>query len=384
MLAKIRPGTFVSEFQTTTRLRSLLLTIIIILWHIPVILGQQVWPGDINNNGIVNNIDVLYWAVAKDATGSGRSAPTAGWIGQDLPEVLWNQNFPGGLNFAYADCDGDGDVDDDDKAVIEANFGEVHDIVTPDEFLTGNPETDPVLLLSSGTTTIPPGGLLEADLQLGDETDTIADFYGIAFTLAYDPDAVATQGNSIQLDILPDTWMNGMGDDKVIKFLHKDPDGTGFIYVAIVRKNHQPASGFGGIGTFSIVMEDIVVGYAGSIGVTDIKMIDLNLAEMPVADSDLDFQIDTTITATDQPVRKRGIKLYPNPATGPEVVVETEHPEEKIRRIQLYDATGQLLQDYSAGSRENRCRLAVSQYPQGIYTFKIYTDKHLYVRSFFK
>lgn len=156
MLAKIRPGTFVSEFQTTTRLRSLLLTIIIILWHIPVILGQQVWPGDINNNGIVNNIDVLYWAVAKDATGSGRSAPTAGWIGQDLPEVLWNQNFPGGLNFAYADCDGDGDVDDDDKAVIEANFGEVHDIVTPDEFLTGNPETDPVLLLSSGTTTIPP------------------------------------------------------------------------------------------------------------------------------------------------------------------------------------------------------------------------------------
>jgi hypothetical protein len=48
-------------------LRYIISILVIILWTLPSASGQQVWPGDINNNGIVNNVDVLFWAVANDA-----------------------------------------------------------------------------------------------------------------------------------------------------------------------------------------------------------------------------------------------------------------------------------------------------------------------------
>jgi hypothetical protein len=62
---------FVTEIKTQRTLRYIISILVIILWTLPSASGQQVWPGDINNNGIVNNVDVLYWAVANDARGPG-------------------------------------------------------------------------------------------------------------------------------------------------------------------------------------------------------------------------------------------------------------------------------------------------------------------------
>lgn len=375
-------GIFVSELQTTVPLRNLILTTIIILWTIPNVLAQQVWPGDINNNGIVNNIDVLYWAVAKDATGEARVSPTTNWEGQDLPVTLWDQNFPEGLNYAYADCDGDGDVDDDDKTVIESNFGEVHGTVVPDEYATGDPGSDPILQLTSGTAVVPPEGTLEVDLSLGIETDSITSFYGIAFTVVYDPEAVGNQGNDFRLDILEDTWLNGNGDDKVIQFIDNDRD-NGVAQIAIVRKNQVPVSGFGQIGTFNIVMEDIVLGFS-NVTTSDIRMVDLELTNAPIAPSEIEFSIDTTLTPTIERIRLKGIKLYPNPASGPEITVEVKNQEENIRRIQLFDTNGRLLMNRSFSSGGGKQQLPVGEHKNGIYTLKIYTDKHIYVQSFFR
>lgn len=346
-----------------------------------MILGQQVWPGDINNNGIVNNIDVLYWAVAKDATGDGRVSPTSDWVGQDLPATLWDQSFPNGLNYAFADCDGDGDVDDDDKTIIENNFGRMHGTLIPDDYATGDPASDPVLALSNPNSVVPSGSTLEAGLSLGTASDSISNFYGIAFTVNYDPDVVKNQGNAFQLDILEDTWMNGMGDDKVITFINNDRD-AGVAEIAIVRKNQQMVSGFGEVGTFSIVMEDIVVGLT-NINTTDIKMIDLAVTDTPIAASDIQFSIDST-TATIRPIARSGIKLYPNPVLGSEVSLELEDKAEGIRQLHLFDVNGRLLSQWKFNERLNKQNIDLKGLPKGIYNFKIITDKRVYIRSFFK
>ncbi|MBX2874059.1 MAG: T9SS type A sorting domain-containing protein [Saprospiraceae bacterium] len=346
-----------------------------------MILGQQVWPGDINNNGIVNNIDVLYWAVAKDATGDGRVSPTSSWVGQDLPATPWDQSFPNGLNYAYADCDGDGDVDDDDKAIIEDNFGLMHGEVVPDDYTIGDPASDPTLALSNPNAVVPSGGTLEAGLSLGTATDSISNFYGIAFTVVYDPDVVGNQGNDFQLDIFEDTWMNGMGDDKVIKFIQNDRD-AGVAEIAIVRKNQQMVSGFGEIGTFSIVMEDIVVGLT-KINTTDIKMIDLAVTDTPIAISDIEFSIDS-ITATVRPIAGSGIKVYPNPVLGSQVSLELEDSTEGIRQLQLFDANGRLISRWKFEQRLSKQIVDLRELPTGIYNFKIITDKRVYIQSFFK
>lgn len=87
--------------------------------------------------------------------------------------------------------------------------------------------------------------------------------------------------------------MNGMGDDKVIKFIKNDCD-VGVVEIVIVRKNQQMVSGFGDIGIFLIVMEDIVVGLI-NINIMDIKMIDLVVIDIFIVVFDIQFLIDLII-----------------------------------------------------------------------------------------
>ena len=87
--------------------------------------GPGVFPGDANNDGIVNEVDVLplgvYWMTA----GHEREGddPT-GWFIQ--PAHSWDE-----LAATYADCNGDGEVNDGDLGVIESNWGLTHSMGGP-------------------------------------------------------------------------------------------------------------------------------------------------------------------------------------------------------------------------------------------------------------
>lgn len=376
------PGIFVSSLQTKAPLRKLIITTIIILCQFPAAVGQQVWPGDVNNNGIVNNVDVLYWAVAKEATGAPRLIRVVDWVVQLLPTVLWDQSFPNGVNYAYADCDGDGDVDDDDKEVIESNYGKVHGEVMEDEYAVGMPATDPVLALSSDTPVVMPGGTFLPGLALGSSERPVDDFYGIAFTVTYDPDVVGDKNNDLQLEVAEGTWMNGQGDDKVITFVDNDPE-LGVAQYTITRKNGESVSGFGNIGTYSIVIEEIFTGKA-VISTSDIQMVDEELNQYPVVPSELEFRVDSTLSRTIRPIQHSGIKVFPNPLIGNEITIELEAEQEGIRIIQLFDINGRLLTQHSPRDRPSRYRVPLEEYPKGTYTFKVVTGNRLYVKSFIK
>lgn len=382
LLRSILASIFVSELQTTVPLRNIISLTIIILWQCTTTFGQQVWPGDINNNGIVNNIDVLYWAVANGATGEARPNATTDYVEQELPATLWDQNFPEGLNYAYADCNGDGVVNDEDRAVIEANYGQEHGTLVEDTYATGTPVTDPILLLSSENTTVAPNGTLEANLELGAETNSIDRFYGIAFTVVYDPDFVRNIGNPITLDISDDSWISGQGNDQVIQFFKNDPD-NGIAEFAVVRKNGDERMGFGDIGTVSIVMEDIVLGFS-TINITDIKTIDLELQDFPVAPSALAYTIDAKVTPTKEIISTSGINLYPNPATGNQVTLELADQQERIRHLQLFDVSGRRLIDRKINQESKQEQINIGNYPSGIYLVKIFSDQHVYVRKFIR
>lgn len=68
-----------------------------------------IWPGDVNDNGAVNGIDMLHWSYAYGRSGSKRPNATSDWAAQLMGEV-WQDTFPNNRNFAYADADGDGRV----------------------------------------------------------------------------------------------------------------------------------------------------------------------------------------------------------------------------------------------------------------------------------
>jgi len=84
------------------------------------IAGLLVWPGDANNNGVVNIFDInsvvaIHW----NKTGPIRPNASTQWIGQPCPP--WNPP-----EATYADCNGSGKVDIFDINSVIINFGKTH------------------------------------------------------------------------------------------------------------------------------------------------------------------------------------------------------------------------------------------------------------------
>ena len=91
-------------------IRFLFVIVLVFASFFSPLVGQEVWPGDINNNGTVNNVDLLYWGIAQGSAGLPRDEEGTDWGAYSIDD-LWGQTFSNGLDYAYADCDGNGFVE---------------------------------------------------------------------------------------------------------------------------------------------------------------------------------------------------------------------------------------------------------------------------------
>jgi hypothetical protein len=79
-----------------------------------------VYPGDCDNNGVVNGIDVLPIGRFWHFTGESRDSVSIVWEPQNA--TPWQSN----LAATYADCNGDGIVDEQDVLAIGTNWHKTH------------------------------------------------------------------------------------------------------------------------------------------------------------------------------------------------------------------------------------------------------------------
>jgi len=83
-----------------------------------------VWPGDFDSNGIVDEVDALFWGLADGFTGPPRDVINTEWERQYAPND-WLQNISN-VNSKHQDANGDGIVNSNDVNVITSNFGKQH------------------------------------------------------------------------------------------------------------------------------------------------------------------------------------------------------------------------------------------------------------------
>jgi len=242
-----------------------------------------VWPGDVNDNGVANGVDLLYLGIAHGSTGPQRPNASTAWTGQ-LLDSLWSNNFPNGVNYGFADADGDGSVDDDDiTSALTANFGKTHGNIGSDGYATAPLGTVPPLLFSPESQTAAPGSTVSLTLSLGDASFPVSDFYGLAFSVFYDTALVYQEGFGFSL--LPNSWIDPSGND--LRTLIFNDAAEGRLDVAMTRINQQGVSGSGDIGTFNIIIENVGIflppGDTLVITIDSVKLIDKNLNTIPVA-----------------------------------------------------------------------------------------------------
>jgi len=307
--------------------------------HLP---AQAVWPGDVNNNGIANGVDLLWMGIAYGAEGPERPGASIIWQAQPLGS-LWAQSFPGGLNYAYADADGDGEIDDNDiDDALLANFRKTHGTLQPDGYANAAPGSGaPAITLSPSTFNAIPGQVITVDVLLGDAQHPVSDFYGVAFTLQYSRELVENNGQEFYFDDDDDSWIAPEADDPLEHLFYRDAPG-GQAEVAFVRTNQIPVNeGSGVIGTFSIIIEDIIVGLnidTFILQMDSIRVIDETNTVMPIVPDTLLIIVSDPNSTPHQPNALAALRMHPNPAAAGTDSWVRAH--QSVRQIEVLDALG--------------------------------------------
>ncbi|HPR17973.1 MAG TPA: C25 family cysteine peptidase, partial [Candidatus Cloacimonadota bacterium] len=91
-----------------------------------------IWPGDTDNNGSVEEADILPIGVYWRERGEARENASSAWEAQTYP-LDWDSDLA-----PFADCNGDGEVDIADVLAIIINWDQIHEDATSSSFDPGN------------------------------------------------------------------------------------------------------------------------------------------------------------------------------------------------------------------------------------------------------
>ncbi len=340
--------------------------------------GQIMYPGDINNNGIVNGVDVLYLGVAFGFSGPGRNNATTDFVPQ--PITPWAQFFPNGINYAYADVDGGGEVDeedleeDDDDEGLKANFLFTHGSLQPDPASpAGLPGIDPRLQLVPDLPSASAGQTVNIDINLGSGTEPAIDFYGLSFTLEYDPGIIDPA--NIQFNFESNPWYDPTGNNALKLAVSEIVPGR--LDVAIARTNQAPISGSGKLGALSIVIVEDVVGAIfvnDNLEISHALMADVSLEPLPLVLGDGVVSPTTTgVHVQNNP----NLKVFPNPADN---IIWIETGAHQIQELRLVNPLGQNQPALCRQVNPAHAALDISRLPAGLYLLIIRTPDGVFSR----
>lgn len=193
----------------------------------------NVWSGDVNKDGHVNEEDIFPIGIYYNAQGTSRANASTNWNGQ--PATDWSVGFGGMylddmVNHKHADANGDGTINGNDVAAINANFGKKH--------LAGNFSSNRESFMipranSPWLTFSVPNGIfgnsqwVEIPIMLGDATMPLNRGYGFSSKISYDANLV--EPGSMQV-LYNNSWLVEMDS-----MLHVEKDLNGILHLACVR-----------------------------------------------------------------------------------------------------------------------------------------------------
>ena len=334
-----------------------------------------VWPGDMNDNGIVNEVDILYWGSAYGSEGPARSNIDTSYIGYPLPSD-WAQFFNNGLNYLYADANGDGRVDDLDLTPIVNHFGMRNDaIVTSDAFpeLPGAQATP--ISLTTQVNTFQNQKLVIFEVNLGTVQQPVDSFYGFSFRLHYD---TLFAKNGISANLAPENWIEQNEDDTHL-FIDDDRE-RGVASVAITRLDQQTVEGSGTLLRGIIAVEDIVLSPERdtfTLEIDSVRLVGSSLFRYIPPDP-VQVKVNGVVSSNrSRRIQPGLLKVYPNPAREA-MRIELLDKTTYIEQINVFNTLGQRMQYVTFGGRSTSHSMSVKNWPLGLYTVIVRTEDGLY------
>jgi hypothetical protein len=335
----------------------------------PVCVGDCVWAGDTNADGIVNMNDLLPIGRSMGEIGEERAGATFDlWYGQYAEN--WGSLFGGSevIDIKHIDADGNSIVTATDTTAIRSFYGRTHNMVpsvmpyAPYEFILDGP-----LFITAGD-------YVEFSISVGTSEAPAEDLYGFVFPFTYNPDAVRPSSVSVN-------WHdnNFMAYDSPVLFMDHN-NFSGHFEAGYTRTSGLVASGHGELGTLGIVIDDIagfrtdeeeiILEFGGETGSSLDQFGEYNSVYVRP------FQVrvrlnDDEDTLVDE-LREDLLKTYPNPTS--EYLNVHLNGQQEFEQLTLRTMTGQVVH-HQESSGINHATLNVSRLTPGIYILSVTSEK---------
>ncbi|MEO1624292.1 MAG: T9SS type A sorting domain-containing protein [Bacteroidota bacterium] len=341
-----------------------------------------VWPGDTDDNNVVNNFDLLNIGIGFGSTGPVRTGASLNWMAQ--PASDWDLSLPNSnVNYKHIDCDGDGIIGFSDTTAIVQNWGLVHMAI-------GNaPAQDRRMDLPFfiQPDTFVPNAMVRLPVILGDSINPAQDVYGLAFSIDYDTDLIVP--SSVRLSFA-NSWMGDLNSD--LMAIQNNVTAEGRLDVAVTRIDQQNISGSGMLAELFITIEDDIFVHGGgststrgndnkslAFDISNVRLINVTEESLSVVPTKTESTIESTTVSTQSPFRRAtDLKLFPNP-TRNQLIVETSSGS--IQQLDVIGIDGQLLQSQKVPKLQ-RTHINVGALPEGSYLLKALTANGWSIQRF--
>ncbi|NIA31369.1 MAG: VWA domain-containing protein [Actinobacteria bacterium] len=325
--------------------------------------GLEVWPGDTNNNGSVNQADVLPIGLYWNSTGPSRTNPTIQWNGQSC-----NPWAPQAAT--YADASGDGRVNQADVLPIGLNWGKTH---SPSVQIFANSSLKKPNSPQSATLKPEPE---YSDVSPGQEFDiyvTVAEvnsLFGLTFEMIYDRPEIT--------EILSVASDGFLGSDVV--FFSNVDDSLGIVSVGITKKSGQP----GDDGTGSVVKirakiyDNVTEATKENFSLQDVEANDPegNSIGLGLQSSYVNIITTGVDIKNHLPVDYKLFQNFPNPFN-PTTTIQFDIPRSEFVSLKIIDLLGhevETLIEKNIPAGEHSVKWDARGFSSGVYFYQFQTE----------
>ncbi|MEM1215501.1 MAG: Ig-like domain-containing protein [Bacteroidota bacterium] len=335
----------------------------------PVCVGDCVWAGDTNSDGVVNMADLLPIGRSMGEIGATRAGATMDmWYGQYAED--WGSLFSGTANVdvKHIDADGNSIVTAADTTAIREFYGLTHNMV-PNVMAYA-----PYEFVLEGPLFVNPGDYVTLSLSLGNASQPVEDIYGFVFPLQYNPQAANPY--SISINWLDDNFLSY--DSPVLYMDHNN--GAGLFEAGYTRTSGLVSSGHGQVAELGIVIDDLIgvrtdepellLSFGGGAGASLDQYGNYNA--IPVQPFQMRVRLQSDEEAAERPLTDDLLIVSPNPAS--DRVDVHLNGQQEFEQLVLRSLTGQVLL-VRDDLRTNHQALNVGHLPAGIYVLSVSNEK---------
>jgi hypothetical protein len=303
-----------------------------------------VWPGDVGNDGIVNQMD--QWAIGLSFGRTGPVRPNASieWFGQ--PAIDWptTTTFAYEFNDKFTDCNGDGTISPEDIDVVLYNWGKTHQLSPPVYDFPARERTHDIELLSQN------GSKHTFAVQAGSPERPIKEAYALSFELQFEP------GRLESLTFDPAGGALGSGLQQIVKADY----ANGWAIVSLVRTDQTGRHLDGRIGQLEL---QCPTGNCGTITASQWMYMQ---ADTRIYELEGDNIWPSAPTSTGAP-GEQAVQLFPNPVRE---LLTVQTPS--AASAQIFNVAGQLLWQGQLQAGQNE--IAVQQLETGLHVLQLKID----------